>query len=47
MSKAFPSEVLSVPEQCARIIDALIEKRKALGLTQKELDILGVLHAGE
>jgi predicted transcriptional regulator len=37
MSKAFPPEVLSVPEQCARIIDTLIEKRKALGLTQKEL----------
>lgn len=26
-----------MPEQCARIIDTLIEKRKALGLTQKEL----------
>lgn len=33
----FPREVLSVPDQCARIIDSLIEKRKALGLTQKEL----------
>ena len=30
-------EVLSVPEQCAKIIDTLIEKRKELGLTQKEL----------
>ena len=26
-----------MPEQCARIIDSLIEKRKSLGLTQKEL----------
>ena len=26
-----------MPEQCARIIDTLIEKRKALGLTQKGL----------
>ena len=26
-----------MPKQCARIIDTLIEKRKALGLTQKEL----------
>ena len=37
MSKAFLREVLSVPEQCAKIIDTLIEKRKELGLTQKEL----------
>ncbi len=37
MSKAFLLEVLSVPEQCAKIIDTLIEKRKELGLTQKEL----------
>ncbi|MBQ7152993.1 MAG: helix-turn-helix transcriptional regulator [Clostridia bacterium] len=28
-----------MPEQCARIIDTLIEKRKALGLTQKELAV--------
>ena len=26
-----------MPEQCAKIIDTLIEKRKELGLTQKEL----------
>ncbi len=26
-----------MPEQCSRIIDTLIEKRKELGLTQKEL----------
>ena len=37
MSKAFLLEVLSVPDQCAKIIDTLIEKRKELGLTQKEL----------
>lgn len=37
MSKAFLQEVLSMPEQCAKIIDTLIEKRKELGLTQKEL----------
>ena len=39
MSKAFLLEVLSVPEQCAKIIDTLIEKRKELGLTQKELAV--------
>ena len=26
-----------MPEQCAKIIDSLVEKRKELGLTQKEL----------
>ena len=29
------------------IIQALIDARKESGLTQKELDILGVMHAGE
>lgn len=36
-NKVFLLGVLSVPEQCAKIIDTLIEKRKELGLTQKEL----------
>lgn len=36
-NKVFLLGVLSVPEHCAKIIDTLIEKRKELGLTQKEL----------
>lgn len=33
----FPQGVLSVPENCAAIIDLLIEQRHSLGMTQKEL----------